>query len=474
MHRPFSCVKVALVVTFAAFSPDAAFSTEQEQDQATEQGSEQSSDSAAPSWKDRIWISGQVNSITQYHPAFRAAYTGESSIQPNRELASSRVLTLFTGVRLTSTTELILHVESAGGSGISNALGIAGATNLDVVRNPTLGSKPYLGRYMVRQIVPLSKETEEAQSGPLGVTTRVPVRRLEFRFGKLSTADFFDINSVGSDSHLQFMNWTVDNNGGYDFAADTRGYTYGAVAEFYNRGWAVRFMEALVPMVANGLQLDWSLARARSENAEFELRRGILPKRPGVIRFLGYVNHANMGSYRDAIRQFENGLVDTPDVTATRRQGRAKYGFGVNVEQQVARNVLAFGRWGWNEGHHESFMFTEVNQSVAGGVRIGGERWRRTKDVLGFAMASNAVSGDHRRYLELGGMGFLLGDGALRYGREHVVEVFYRLNIGRGFSISPDFQRIASPGYNQDRGPVSVASLRLHMEIDKTTLRGER
>jgi high affinity Mn2+ porin len=141
---------------------------------------------------------------------------------------------------------------------------MAGFTDLDAVRNPSLGQAPYPARYMVRQIIGLSKETIEATPGFLGIASIVPVRRIELRFGKLSTVDFFDLNSVGSDSHLQFMNWVVDNNGAYDYAADTRGYTYGALIEYYDRLWAARFMEALMPTVANGMKLDWDLARARS------------------------------------------------------------------------------------------------------------------------------------------------------------------------------------------------------------------
>ncbi len=124
---------------------------------------------------------------------------------------------------------------------------------------------------MVRQIIPLSDETVEAERGPFALATSLPVRRLELRAGKFGMADFFDLNAVGSDSHYQFMNWTVDNNGAYDYAADTRGYTYGVMAEYHDRNWALRFAEALMPKVANGLDLDWDLRRARAENFELEL-----------------------------------------------------------------------------------------------------------------------------------------------------------------------------------------------------------
>jgi high affinity Mn2+ porin len=413
----------------------------------------------------RFWLSGQVNIILQWHPSFRAKYSGENSLNPRGENATSRVLTLYTGVKITNTTELLFDLESAGGRGISDALGLAGYTNLDVVRNPTLGSKPYLARLLLRQIIPLSSESIEAERDQLHLATKLPARRLEVRAGKFSLADFLDLNSVGSDSHLQFMNWTIDNNGGYDYAADTRGYTYGVLVEYQDRRWGVRFAEALMPKVANGIKLDWNLRRARAENLEFELRRSLLPKRSGALRLLAYVNHANMGSYREAIDAFLSGKESIPDIEAHRRQGRVKYGFGVNAEQEINEQVRVFGRWGWNEGRHESFAYTEVNDTIEFGGDLKGDLWRRKQDKVGAALVSNGISADHRQYLALGGHGFLLGDGALNYGRERIFEAYYTLRIWRGVSASFDLQHIVNPGYNRDRGPLIVPAVRMHIDF---------
>ena len=220
-----------------------------------------------------------------------------------------------------------------------------------------------------------------------------------------------------------------------------------------------------MPRVANGLKLDWNLRRARGENLEFEWRHRLLPQRAGVVRLLAYVNHANMGSYRDASDTFLAGQEPVPNIEAHRRQGRVKYGIGINFEQELSRQARIFGRWGWNEGKHESFAYTEVNQTVALGADVRGERWRRKLDKFGLALAGNAISGDHRRYLALGGKGFLLGDGALRYGREWIIESYYTSHLWRGVFASFDLQRIANPGYNRDRGPVLVPGLRLHFEL---------
>jgi len=414
---------------------------------------------------DRWWISGQANWISQWHPAFRSPYQGANSLTPEAQDATSRVLTLFTGLRLTRTTELLCDVQETGGHGIGEALGLAGATNLDVVRNPLLSKAPYIARLMWHQIIPLSRGNATSARTPSSLFRTLPVRRLELRFGKFSMADFFDVNTYGADSTFQFMNWTVDNNGAYDYAADTRGFTFGAMLEYHDRRWAVRFAEGLMPKVANGINLDADVGRARSENMEFELHGTVLRHREGVVRFLSYVNHANMGSYREAIDNFLAGKTAKPEITAHPLQTTTKYGFGVNFEQPLNDWMGVFGRWGWNEGRHESFAYTEVDQTVEIGAGGNGKRWHRKFDRAGVVFVSNGISRDHQQYLALGGLGFLLGDGRLNYGRENIVETYYTLHLWRGIYASFGAQHLNNPGYNRDRGPVVVPTLRLHLEF---------
>ncbi len=409
----------------------------------------------------RWWLSGQVNLISQMHGRFTSPYQGNNSLRPDPEQALSRLWTIYTGVTLPGRTELLLDVESAGGRGLSDALGLAGFTNLDVVRNPTLGAAPYIARAMVHVTVPLSDEVVDVTPTALSLAAHVPARRLEIRAGKLGMADFFDVNSVGSDSHLQFTNWTVDNNGAYDYAADTRGYTFAAIVEYDTPKWSLRFGEALMPTVANGIHLDWDIARARAENLELELR----PATGLAVRLLGYANHANMGSYDAAINGFLAGRDPKPDVVAYRQPGRVKTGVGVNTEYTFPRLVRVFARAGWNEGHNESFAYTEVNNSAQAGGDLSGASWHRSQDRVGVAVVSNGLSAAHREYLALGGQGFLLGDGTLRYGREDILETYYTAHVWRGLSASGGLQHIAHPGYNQDRGPVLVEMLRVHVDF---------
>jgi hypothetical protein len=406
-----------------------------------------------------------MNFIFQSHPDFHAPYSGPNSLSPFYEKATSRVMTLYTGVRLNDSTEVLVDIEEAGGAGISTGLGLAGATNLDIVRNPSLSKAPYLGRAMVHKVFALSKDKIENQRNYLSLFEELPRRRLEIRFGKFSMPDFMDINSVGSDTHLQFINWSVDNNGAWDYAADTRGYTVGFVADFEDRNWGFRFAEALMPKVANGIDLVWRPWQVHAENWEYELRHGVIPKKAGVIRVLAFTNYANMGVYRDAVAQFTKGLVTTPDITNHPWHITRKYGFGVNVEQNLARNVTVFARWGWNDGKTESFAYTEIESTFAEGVGVNGAQWHRKQDRAGIVFVSNGIKKDHQVYLADGGLGFLLGDSKLNYGRENILESYYTAHVWRGIYLAPGAQYIVNPGYNRDRGPVIVPTLRGHVEF---------
>jgi hypothetical protein len=422
----------------------------------------------------RYWISGQVNSIFQMHGHFHSPYEGPNSLVDDFETKASEVATLYLGYQLFPNslynTDLIVNFENAGGRGISEELGLAGETNVDVVRDPTLGLGPYLARGEIHQIVGLTDEMTDQDRGPFALASKVPVRRFEIRLGKMSLADVFDLNSVGSDSHLQFANWTIVNNGAWDYAADTRGYTFAGILEYDDRIWSARYAIAVMPTVANGADLDWALRRASAQNWEFEVRKGLFaewlnPKREGAVRVLSYVNHAHMGDFRESVDQYLNGQVVTPDITETRKFGAVKYGFGLNTEQEVTDSLRLFARFGWNEDQHESFVYTEVGQTILFGGDYNGHSWHRRNDKVGAAFVSNAIKRDHQNYLHYGGLGFLLGDGNLRYGREDIMEWYYNAHIWRGLFGTFGGTQIAHPGYNTDRGPVYVTTVRAHVDF---------
>lgn len=412
-----------------------------------------------------FWFSAQQNSIFQAKPAFGAKYTGPNSLSPRAEAAISGVITIYFAYTPHRTTELIADGEMAFGGGLSKALGVAGFTNLDVVRNPTLSSEPYLARVEAHQIIPLSSTwVLNEDQGPTSSFVLVPLHRLELRVGRMSTADTFDINPAGSDSHMQFMNWAVCNNGAYDYAADTRGYTYGAIVEYQGPRVEARFGEMLMPKVANGIDIDFDLSKSHAENLELEIKYLRALGWAGTVRALGYVNHANMGSYREATEHYVQGG-DRPDITKSRRPGRTKYGVGLNVVQELFGRARLFARGGYNDGENETFAYTEIDDTFEIGGDLRGDNWQRPFDRLGLAFVTNGLSTLHRKYLRLGGLGFLLGDGGLKYGRETIFETYYNMHVWRGGFVAADFQLVVNPGYNRDRGPAAVFSLREHLEF---------
>ena len=337
------------------------------------------------------WLSGQGNFVFQWHPRFPAEYSGPHSFEHASEQAASEVTTLYSGLELDPTTEAILDVESAGGSGLSEVLGLAGFTNVDAVRNPELDATPYLARLWFRKVIALSDDTIPAERNPLSMLTGLPARRLDIHVGKLDLVDFFDINSVAGDSHTQFLNWTVVNNGAFDYAADTRGYTYGAVIDYEDRDWGLRFGEAMLSKRANGLTLQKNLQDAHSENYELEFRPDLIDGRDSAFRLLGFSNFANMGDYHQAIDFFLAGKTPQPEITDHPQQVSLKYGFGLNAEQEFTESLRGFLRAGWNEGQHESWDYTEVDETVAVGGDLRGTLWDRPRDKFGVAFVVNGI-----------------------------------------------------------------------------------
>ena len=415
------------------------------------------------------WISGQVNVIFQANPGFHSPYHGPNSFHNAPEYKTSMLGTLFTGYQphrnLRYNTDFIADFESAGGRGLSEALGLAGFTNLDVVRNPNLGSTPYLARGEIHQTIGLTSEMKEADRNQLSLATQVPVRRIEIRTGKMTLPDVFDQNDIASDSYHQFLNWTIDNNGAWDYAADTRGYTVGGVVEYDDRNWSFRYGIFAMPTIANAITLAWAFSRAHGQNWEFDWNNSFIRGRKGTTRILSFANDAHMGNYRLAVQDFFAGITPKPEITSVERFGTVKYGFGWNNQQEITENLRVASRFGWNDDHEESFAYTEVAQTALVAADYAGARWHRPQDKVGVAFVSNAIKKDHQNYLKYGGLGFLLGDGRLNYGRENIVEGYYTWHTWKGLFFGLDTQHINDPGYNRDRGPAWVFSVHGHIDF---------
>lgn len=414
----------------------------------------------APS-EPRFDVHFQLTTVTQAHPSFHTSYSGQNSLSADSEHETTVTSTLYLGARLWSGAEVYVNPELSGGSGLSHAFGIAGFPNGESFRVGDAQPRIYLGRLMLRQVFAAGPETEpvEEEANQLGGSR--PVRRWTITLGKFGVSDIFDDNKYSHDPRTQFLNWADWTSGAWDYSADTRGYTWGVAAEYDDIPWSARFGAVAEPKVANGLELDKDLLHAYALMTEFE-RRFELRQRKGSVKLILFYNRAGMGNYREAIDQAGSGA---PDVTATRREGRAKWGFAVNVEQALSAEAGLFLRGSWNDGKNEAWAYAEIERSITAGAVRRRPLPDRPDDDAGIALIVNALSRDHRDYLAAGGYGFMIGDGALSYGLETIVETYYQALMRKGIWLAADYQFVANPAYNRDRGPVHVFTLRLHTEF---------
>jgi high affinity Mn2+ porin len=423
-----------------------------------------------PRWIPQF-LGAQFTFIGQYLPRFPALYSGPNSLTNQGDREATHTYGIYFGSRLAGRLQAVLDIEMARGAAVGNALGLAGVTNGDVIRQGAvqLGQGPYIARGYLRYVVPLSRALDTAARAPDQLPGPEPVARLEVKLGKLALTDDFDQNRYANSTRLQFCDWGLFNNTAWDYAADTRGYSYGVMIGWVHPRWTVRLGSFLMPTFANGNVFDWDVARARGDNVELTLQ----PTPVGtVVRVLAYENHGRMGIYQAALAEAQR-TGQPPDIVANDEPGRRKWGVGVNVEQPLGDGgeTGAFLRAGWNDGRTEDFVFSEVDRHVSAGVQVGGTHWHRGPDHLALAFLLHGLSADHRAYLAAGGKGFLLGDGAgfspsgqwLNYGLEEIVETYYRVQLGRYVEISPDVQYVRHPGYNRDRGPVALATLRVNV-----------
>lgn len=406
----------------------------------------------------------QATTIYQHHPSFTSPYSGKNSISSDVESPISITSTAFLGAKLWKGAEAYYNLEMGGGSGFSQARGIAGFVNGEVYRVSDPTPKIYSARLYVKQIFALSNEYEKIADEANQLRGILPKSYLSVILGKFSILDFFDDNEYSHDPRTQFYNWALMGNGAWDYPADTRGYTQGVVVELVKPTWALRLSSVMVPVTANGAELDRNIAHANSEAIEFEHKYNIGDQK-GVIRLMSFFTSAQMGNYQQAI---DAGAANhnAPVVDSTRAVGRTKFGFGINLEHHFSENVGGFLRTSWNDGKNETWAFTEIDRALSLGVQLNGTLWNRPSDKLGIAILANGLSKEHRNYLKAGGYGFIIGDGALNYSPETTAEIYYSLQIrNTPFWLSPDYQLALNPGYNKDRGPVHAFGIRAHVEF---------
>lgn len=435
---------------------------------------------------DESWnLYGQSTCITSYKPPIHAPYTNvngsPNSLWPQAERGFTSTFTLFAGVRLWRGAEAYVVPELIAERAFSTLHGLGGSTeNFELQKTGAESPTLYRSRLYLRQTIGLGGKHIEKTSDPMQLAAVVDSRRLVFTVGNFSALDVFDRNGVVGDLRQTFFNEAFMTHASWDFPADARGYTYGATAELYVGDWAIRIGRLAPPANPNSYPLDVRLWKYFGDQLEIE-HDHTLVGRPGAVRFLAYRNYEVMGRFDDAVaavradpRQnagactgwnYSAGNFRAPDLCWVRRP-QVKVGVGVNVEQSVAEGIGVFARAMYSDGRTEVDAFDSADRDLSIGVVAKGKLWHRPLDVTGIAFAATWISNAHARYMSLGGIDAFTGDGRLdRSAAEELFEIFYSYNFFNAVWLAADYQFLANPAFNRDRGPEHVFSGRFHAEF---------
>jgi len=407
-------------------------------------------------------IHGQYTLVAQGVGGFASPYAGDNSLTPHQVRATNDA-TLYLGVRPWQGAEVWVNPEIDQGFGLSNTLGAAGFPSAEAYKVGQFSPYFKLQRAFVRQTIALGGAALDVGPGINQLRLATTANRLVITAGKMGVGDVFDTNRYAHDPRGDFLNWSLVDTGSFDYAANAWGYTYGVATEWYQGPWALRAGLYNLSKVPNGIALESDF----SQNAlivEVE-RRFSLAGHPGAVRVTAFRNRGQFARFDDALAWASahgSSLGQTPDLASVRRR-QDRLGIAFNAEQEVTGSLGLFLRGGWSDGRIETYDFTDIDRTVAFGGALAGKGWGRPQDTLGLAGVVNGISAAHQRWLAAGGLGVLVGDGALpRPGAEQIVEAYYAFRpVGWG-SLTLDYQHIANPGYNRDRGPANVFALRIH------------
>ncbi len=409
----------------------------------------------------RIAIHGQATFVGQATPGFRDPYDGPNSLTPDQAKETVDV-TAYVGASPWHGAELWANPEVDQGFGLSNTLGAAGFPSAEAYKVGK--SAPYLRlqRLFFRQTVDLGGDREAVASAANQLGGSRTTNRIVLTVGKFGVGDVFDTNTYAHDPRADFLNWSAVDVGSFDYAADAWGYSYGVAAEWYRGAWTWRLGAFDLSKVPNGETLETGFGQYQID-AEVE-HRHTLNGRPGAVRLTLWRNRGRFSSFADALA-LAAATGEAPDPSLTRRP-RTRVGASLNAEQAMSDTLGLFARAGFADGSIEPYDFTDIDRTVQAGGVLAGKSWGRPGDRIGLAAIFNGISAEHRRYLAAGGLGVLVGDGQLPHpGAEAIGEGWYAVGLGAHATVTLDYQFIVDPGYNRDRGPVSVFALRAHYGI---------
>jgi high affinity Mn2+ porin len=415
-----------------------------------------------PVSNDRFAVHGQITYVYQQTNDFNSPYRGPNSLSPSKS-AETVDATLFLGARLWSGAEAWVTPELDQGFGLDNTLGVAGFPSGAAYK--VGANEPYfrVPRAFLRQTISTGGgEPKRLDGTPNQFSGSRSLDRWVFTVGKFAVTDVFDTNQYAHDPRVDFLNWAAVDTGTFDYAADAWGYTVGLAAERYLGSWTYRAGVFDLSDVPNSEALEHGFHEFQM-NAEIEKRYRWFGQ-TGRVLLTVFDSRGRMGRYDDAIALA--AATGTTPSTADVRQYRSRLGASVSLEQPLTDDVGLFARIGKAQGDVETYEFTDINRSVAIGTSIKGSAWHRPNDVIGVAAIDNAISTSFQQYLNLGGLGVLVGDGKLPHpGYEQILETYYSLAALSWAHITLNYQYVKNPAYNTDRGPVSIFAVRVHAQF---------
>jgi len=409
----------------------------------------------------------QSTYISHQKNNFASSYSGRNSLLNRTEGGGTNSYsfsgTAYLGAKLWEGTEVYYNPETFQGVPFGGQLtGLGGFQNGELQKGAFTSPVFYNARAFVRQTIGLGEEKEYLNGEANQLAGFVPKNRLVLTLGRVSTLDFFDDNAYSHDARTQFQNFSIFSMGAYGYGADTKGFTFGTVAELYLDQWNIKAARFALPAIPNTAELDHTLRKNFGDQLEVT-RLYELAGQPGAVRALIYSQQANMAEYQNALLlAIKNQQV--PDLVGVRAQGTKSWGYGFNAEQAANENLGFFARWSWNPGTTET-QTLDMKTSLSGGLSLKGASWSRPDDTLGMGVASNGISALQVQYMKQGGMTAFLGDGNISYRKEKVFEAFYSAKLPKDIFLTFDFQRIQNPGFNSKRGPINMLGLRAHIEL---------
>jgi high affinity Mn2+ porin len=408
---------------------------------------------------DQNWMFHFQNTdIIQGNPPFHSPYVGLNSLPAGGNAAETVSIDLMVGAHLWPGGELYFDAEPYQGYGLGTTHGIADFPNGEAFKAGTSTGNIILPRLFYRQTFGFGGEQEQLPSGETQLAQKADISRLTLTFGKFSVGDLFDNNTYTHDQRSQFMGWTFVDSGGFDFAQDADGFTEGVALDFNQKNWALIWGHFLVPAIKNTHVMDFDLTKAWEEILELD-ERFTIKGHPGNVRLIGWLLSAHIGSFWNTVNDPAAG----EDITQT-AQYRKQFGFAVSADQEITKDLGVFTRISWGQPNDDTYLFTDMSESLAIGGQLAGTMWSRPDDTVGFGDTIGALSQAQSTYYNNGGLGAVIGDGQISYGPENVTEIYYNAQLAPHVNLTGDFQLAVDPGFNSARGPVPIFGARLHFE----------